>query len=163
MTTNIYSVLLTAEKIAENNKEGITPDFLKTDEEGLRLLKTLFNVIKNELTESVVDINNDNNLPYPLKRNITILYSYFSFNFDDDKEMEQKILSEINKLKKLRFHDGFKTITIEELMEDLKFLRLNRIKLWEEILSDFKTHKDIYIKKLMKMRAEHLKSLGFNK
>jgi len=145
MKKNLYIINILSKNIEEIDKK-YKKDFLMTDHEGLELLSTFFDIIKNEMTE--IAIQNEHNSEQSFYGNIKILINHIKAEKINSQKLEEQIKKKIDRLKKLIFYKGFRPIKPEELIEKLNSIRLHRIKLWKNLLEEFRVNKSAYLKEL---------------
>jgi hypothetical protein len=118
-------------------------EFLWTNKDGLKLLKSIFRIVHSEMSEfthvtrSEAESDSD--------KYVEIIAGNFGVDRDDFNE---RILKRIKKLKQFHFRSGGLTIHFDEIVEKIKELRFNRIKFWENLLKDFTENEDFYLSKL---------------
>ena len=141
MNESIFTVSLDYKEYSKEAKNGKI-EVLWADKATLILIKTLFRVIKSEMSE----INQVMNLQE--KSDSNKYFRIISSNFNlSDGNLHRKILKRIKKLKQFYFRTSGLTVHLDEIVEDLKALRLNRIKFWENLLKDFTQNEDFYVSK----------------
>jgi len=118
-------------------------EILWTNKDGLKLLKSIFRIVKSEMSEFAYMMRSE--AKSDSDKYIEIIANDFGVNRDDFNE---KILKRIKKLKQFHFRSGGLTIYFDEIVEKIKSLRFSRIKFWENLLKNFNENEDFYLSKL---------------
>ncbi|TFG19538.1 MAG: hypothetical protein EU529_16185 [Promethearchaeota archaeon] len=153
MCANVFEVFLSYKEISDNS-ENTKNEVLWTNNEGLKLLKGFFRIIKSEIGEVVDTMNVDKDNEF--KRFLSILFNRSISRLDSD--IEKNIMKFIEKLKRFNFYSGI--FNINDVLRDLKLLREHRIKFWESLLEDFRKNEALYIKELEKLNHLWEKNSG---
>lgn len=125
------------------DKESPKRDVILTnDEEGIKLLFTLFKILKNEFIEAE-ELTED------------IIFKYlksFVNEFERNGDLTETIKKKLNKLERYKFYKNSELIEItgEEITERIKSLRSKRIRLWKAISERYNENKENYNNKLSK-------------
>lgn len=150
MGEDIFEVFLMFRNISQENiDQEFKRKLLWTNIEGLRLLKTLFMIIKNEMEEvvSLIDLGRERD---NRKKKLKIMKNKFSESTDIDY-IENCLVKQIAKLKKFSFRKGVLTVNLDEISDSIELLREKRINFWEDLLNTFRNDKSTFTEDLRKL------------
>ncbi|KKL73123.1 hypothetical protein LCGC14_2078060 [marine sediment metagenome] len=138
----ILIIGLVVKKAKGKTNDGKT-EVLWADRSTLNIMKTLFRIVKSEMSE----VNQIMNLQERLasEQYLRVISNNFEGSGDN---LHRRIVRRIKKLKEFHFRSGGLTVNFDEIIENLKVLRFNRIKFWENLLKDYVENEDFYLTKI---------------
>ena len=136
----VTQVWLSVHKSKLNGEEvSSRQDVIHTnDEEGIKLIFSLFKIIKNEVS-APTEITDDN---------VFKSLNNFITEFQKNPDLEQPIKKKIKKLGDYKFSKGFIDVSEEKIINQLKSLREKRIKFWNSVLEIYIENREEYNTKL---------------
>lgn len=124
----------------KNVNEIYRDNTIWTNNNGLKVLFELFSIVKDEAVETSMKVTE---LENRFDKVYTILLNTFISEFETNKDLEDIIVKNINKLRKYDF-----TPLLEEIKEMLLSLRNQKINFYETLLKEYKKRKEEYHRKL---------------
>lgn len=150
MNKDNFIVSLEYREFSEEAKESKT-EVLWTDKITLKFIRSLFRIVGSEMSKFGQMARSE--AKFDSDKYFEVITSNFGANINNYKE---KILKKIKNLKKFYFRSRGLTIHLDEIIEDLKALRYNRIKFWEDLLRNFTENEDFYLSKIERQREKTL-------
>ncbi len=123
-------------------------EILWTNKDGLKLLKTLFRAVKEEMSEFAHVVSSE--AKSDSDKYLEIIINNFGL---EQTDICKRIERRINKLRQFHFRSGGLTVHFDEIVEQIRMLRLRRIRIWENILKDFTDKKDFYLSKIQRGKS----------
>ena len=124
MVKEIFDVFLSfrrREDVKADENSEFKEEFLWSSKEGLKFLKSMFRLIKREMSEfsHMMNIEADSDFE---KHS-----AFISKEFQDKVGLHEKICRKIEKLRNFNFNNGVSPINSNNILESLKKIRLERI------------------------------------
>ena len=123
----IFEVFL---KYGELFEPGVPIEFkdeiLWTSRGGLKLIKTLFRAVKEEMSEYTYVVSSE--AKSDTDKYIEIIVNNFGL---EQTDICKRIERRINKLRQFHFRSGGLTVHFDEVVEQIRMLRLRRIRIWD--------------------------------